>query len=164
MSTLDAPEHHLRELLKDDERCAALTAEFDGVLLDFARQRVTAQTMDLLYDLAEAAGLRGKIDAMARGDHINGTEDRAVMHMALRAPEGFGGYAVDGADVVPDVHAVLRRINAFAEAVRGGTAHVGCTGKALRNVISVGIGGSYLGPEVFRQVTRPHHFLGPPSK
>lgn len=131
---------HLRELLQDAARCAALVVEHDGVVLDFARQRATAETLRLLVELADAAGLRSKIDALASGARINITEDRAVLHMALRAPRGSPPLLLDGVDVHADVHAVQDRIAAFASAVRSG-AHVGVTGKPLRDVVSVGIGG-----------------------
>jgi len=147
-----APELHLRTLLQDSARCAGLAAEFDGILVDFARQRVTLETMDLLFDLAEAAGLWSKIAAMRAGEAVNTTEDRAVMHMALRAPKGKV-MATAGADVVPDVHAVLDAIEAYAGAVRAGERK-GVTGKVLKNVISVGIGGSYLGPEFVHEALR----------
>jgi glucose-6-phosphate isomerase len=147
-----APELHLRTLLQDSARCAGLAAEFDGILVDFARQRVTLETMDLLFDLAEQAGLWSKIAAMRAGEAVNTTEDRAVMHMALRAPKGQV-MATAGADVVPDVHAVLDAIEAYAGAVRAGERK-GVTGKVLKNVISVGIGGSYLGPEFVHEALR----------
>lgn len=139
-AALKGDAHHLRVLLQDAARCAALTAEHDGVTLDFARQRVTAETMRLLVSLAEAAGLRRKIDALASGARINVTEDRAVLHMALRAPRGSPPLLLDGTDVHADVHAVRDRVAAFAEAVRSG-AHVGVTGKPLTDVVSIGIGG-----------------------
>ena len=135
---------HLRELLADEERCELLTAEHNGVYLDYARQRVTEDTMQMLYDLADVADLSGKIEAMFDGDHINSTEDRAVLHVATRAPEGRQIF-VDGKDVVPDVHDVLKKIKAFTEKVRNGE-WVGATGKPLTNVVAVGIGGSFLGP------------------
>jgi hypothetical protein len=128
----------------DAERCEALTAEHNGVYLDYSRQRVTMETMGLLYDVAEAAHLRAKIDSMFAGDHINSTEDRAVLHVASRAPR-HAKIMVDGKDVVPDVHAVLDKIKEFSRKVREGE-WVGATGKPLTDVVAVGIGGSFLGP------------------
>lgn len=149
----------LRELLADAGRCASLVAEHDGIVLDYTRQKVTLETMKMLYQLADAAKLDEKIAAMAQGQHINKTEDRAVMHLALRAPKS-ASFIVDGKDVVPDVHQVLDRIYAFADGIRSGNnpEHLGATGKKLTNVISIGIGGSYLGPEfVFEALkTDPH--------
>ncbi|MBN8525068.1 MAG: glucose-6-phosphate isomerase [Planctomycetes bacterium] len=136
---------HLRDLLQDEGRCAALRWEVDGVLLDASRQNATKQTLDLLVDLARDAGLPRKIKAMANGEKINGTENRAVLHMALRAPRRKS-IIVDGKDVVPEVHAVLERIKDFSKAVRG-SGWKGATGKKLTNIVSIGIGGSYLGPE-----------------
>jgi len=136
---------HLRELLKDEARCTALRWEVDGVLLDASRQNASRQTVDLLVDLARDAGLTRKIKAMANGERINGTENRAVLHMALRAPRRKS-ILVDGHDVVPDVHAVLERIKGFSKEVRGGKWK-GATGKKLTSIVSIGIGGSYLGPE-----------------
>ncbi|CAK4192704.1 unnamed protein product [Aphanomyces euteiches] len=136
---------HLKTLLKDEARNAAMTASFNGIHLDYSRQNATTQTLDLLFDLADAANLRQKLADMAAGKHINTTEDRAVMHIALRSPANKPLY-VDGVNVVDDVHHVLRNIRAFSDKVRSG-AHAGATGKLLTNVISIGIGGSYLGPE-----------------
>ncbi|HAT11519.1 MAG TPA: glucose-6-phosphate isomerase, partial [Planctomycetes bacterium] len=143
---------HLRELLQDEARCAGLRWEVDGVLLDGSRQNATRQTVDLLVDLARDAGLTRKIKAMANGEKINGTENRAVLHMALRAPRRKS-ILVDGHDVVPDVHAVLERIKAFSKAVRGGQWK-GATGKKLTQIVSIGIGGSYLGPEFVFEAMR----------
>jgi len=143
---------HLRELMRDDARVRALAAEHDGVLLDYSRQRVTSHTMELLFALARDAHVTEKIAAMFRGDHINATEDRAVMHVALRA--GAGDIMnVDGRDVVPLVHEVQARIRAFSEQVRGG-AWRGATGEKLTDVVSIGIGGSYLGPEFVFEALR----------
>ncbi|KAI9994241.1 hypothetical protein PInf_016809 [Phytophthora infestans] len=129
---------HLRELLNDDARNAAMRTEQQGIYLDFSRQNATSKTLDLLFELAETAELKKKLQAIASGEHVNATEDRAVMHMALRAPK-TEKIVVDGHDVVPDVHEVLDAIRAFTSNVRDG--------KLLKNVISIGIGGSYLGPE-----------------
>ncbi|CAM9972287.1 unnamed protein product [Ascophyllum nodosum] len=132
-------------MMADADRCAALTAEHDGIFLDYSRQRVTNETMDMLFSLAEAANLPGKRAAMFSGEKINETENRAVLHVALRAPKD-GVINVDGKNVVPEVHAVLDRIEDFSKRIRSGALR-GCTGKPLVNVVSIGIGGSYLGPE-----------------
>jgi glucose-6-phosphate isomerase len=136
---------HLRDLFGDDpERGTTMTLEADGIYLDYSKNRVTAETIRLLVALAERAGLRQHIDAMFAGEKINRTEDRAVLHVALRAPEGEH-ISVDGADVVPAVHAVLRKMAAFSDSVRSGR-HTGYTGRRIRNVVNIGIGGSDLGP------------------
>jgi glucose-6-phosphate isomerase len=142
---------HLRSLLQDAERCSQLYATHDGVYLDYCRQRVTLETMQLLVDLAQRQDLRGKIQAMVSGEKINFTEDRAVLHTALRTPESQRGTIfVDGVDVVDEVHQVLDQIKHFTEGVRSGAIR-GATGKRLRNIVSVGIGGSYLGPEFLHE-------------
>ncbi|CAK9001008.1 Glucose-6-phosphate isomerase [Durusdinium trenchii] len=143
---------HLRDLLKDEARCGALQAEFDGILMDYARQKVTLDTRQKLLDLADAVNLKVQITAMASGKFINTTENRAVMHIALRAPKGEK-ILVGDVDVVPEVHEVLDRIYDFADRVRSGK-HAGATGKKLTNVISIGIGGSYLGPEFVHEALR----------
>src|SRR5680860_228392 len=136
---------HLRDLFGTDAtRGETLTATFDGIYLDYSKNRMTSETMPLLLALAERAGLRRRIDAMFAGEHINVTEDRAVLHVALRAPESES-LETDGVDVVPEVHAVLRKMSAFADQVRSGTWK-GHTGKPIRNVVNIGIGGSDLGP------------------
>jgi glucose-6-phosphate isomerase len=136
---------HLRQLFADDPRRGErLTAEAAGLFLDYSKNRVTDETLTLLLQLADESGLRARIDAMFRGDKINITEDRAVLHVALRAPRGTA-IRVAGVDVVPEVHAVLDKMTAFADRVRGG-AWKGHTGKRIRNVINIGIGGSDLGP------------------
>jgi glucose-6-phosphate isomerase len=136
---------HLRTLFAEDEkRGERLTAEAAGLYLDYSKNRITDETLVLLRRLAEEAGLRGRIDAMFRGDKINLTEDRAVLHVALRAPRDTS-IRVDGRDVVPDVHAVLDAMSAFANRVRSGEWK-GHTGKRIRNVVNIGIGGSDLGP------------------
>jgi glucose-6-phosphate isomerase len=138
-------ELHLRKLFADDPaRGERMTAEAAGIYLDYSKNRVTAETLTLLLHLADECGLRGRIDAMFRGEKINVTEDRAVLHVALRAPKG-ASIVVDGRNVVPDVHAVLDKMADFANRVRGG-AWRGHTGKRIRNVINIGIGGSDLGP------------------
>ena len=131
---------HLRELLQDSGRCAALTKEFDGITLDYSRQLVTGETMGLLFDLARAVGLEESLKSMARGDKINVTEGRAVLHMALRAPKGAAPLMVEGVDVHAQVHDVQDKISAFVDRVRSGK-HVGATGKPLTSVVSIGIGG-----------------------
>ena len=136
---------HLRNLFADDPaRGTRMTAEAAGVLLDYSKNRVTDETLALLTRLAEEAGLRARIDAMFRGDKINVTEKRAVLHVALRAPKG-ASIVVDGVNVVPEVHAVLDKMTAFSDRVRSG-AWKGYTGKRIRNVVNIGIGGSDLGP------------------
>ena len=136
---------HLRELFAaDPERGRRFAAEACGLYLDYSKNRVTEETMRLLHGLAEERGLRGRIDAMFRGARINSTEGRAVLHVALRAPRG-AKILVDGEDVVPGVHEVLDKMASFADRVRSG-AWLGHTGKRIRNVINIGIGGSDLGP------------------
>ncbi len=136
---------HLRQLFAaDPKRGERLTAEAVSLYFDYSKHRITDETIRLLLQLAEACDLRGRIDAMFRGDKINTTEDRAVLHMALRAPKGRS-IVVDGEDVVPQVHAVLDRMADFATQVRSGTWK-GHTGKRIRHVINIGIGGSDLGP------------------
>ncbi len=128
----------------DPGRGERLTVEAEGLFLDYSKNRVTDETLKLLLGVAEEAGLHGKIEAMFRGDKINITENRAVLHVALRAPK-TEKIAVDGENVVPDVHAVLEKMAGFADKVRSG-AWKGHTGKRIRNVINIGIGGSDLGP------------------
>jgi glucose-6-phosphate isomerase len=136
---------HLRELFAaDPARGEKFTAEASGLFLDYSKNRVTAETMELLFALAGQAGLRDRIDAMFRGNKINTTENRAVLHVALRAPRGER-ILVDGEDVVPGVHEVLDKMSAFADRVRSGQ-WLGHTGKKIRQVINIGIGGSDLGP------------------
>src|SRR5215467_5308226 len=136
---------HLRDLFATDpKRGERLTAEAVGLYLDYSKHRITDDTLDLLVRLAASSGLRDRIDAMFRGDKINGTEDRAVLHVALRAPRN-AAIVVDGENVVPEVHAVLDRMADFATRVRNGTWK-GHTGKRIRHVINIGIGGSDLGP------------------
>jgi len=143
---------HLRDLLADAGRCRAMSVEADGVRLDFARQRATRETVKLLHALGREAGLKRKINAMANGAKINRTEDRAVLHVALRAAKG-ADYRVDGEDVVGEVHRVRRKIAKFAREVRSGDRR-GATGKKLMQVVSIGIGGSYLGPEFVAEALR----------
>jgi len=135
----------LRELFAGDAtRGERMTLDAAGIYLDYSKNRVTDETLRLLTGLAVEAGLRARIDAMFRGDRINVTENRAVLHVALRAPKG-ASIVVDGTNVVPEVHAVLDKMAGFAERVRTG-AWTGHTGKRIRNVINIGIGGSDLGP------------------
>src|SRR5437773_2068959 len=136
---------HLRQLFDDDPRRGErMTAEAAGIYLDYSRNRITDKTLDLLFQLAEQRGLRSKIEAMFRGDKINITENRAVLHVALRAPKNTS-IVVDGKNVVPDVHSVLDKMSDFSNRVRTGIWS-GSTGKRIRNVVNIGIGGSDLGP------------------
>jgi len=136
---------HLRSLFADDPwRGERLTAEGAGIYLDYSKNRITDETIDLLINLAEECGLRERIEGMFCGQKINVTENRAVLHIALRAPKSEK-ILVDGVDVVPEVHVVLDKMAAFAERVRSGQWQ-GYTGKPIRNVINIGIGGSDLGP------------------
>jgi len=128
----------------DPQRGERLTLEAAGIYFDYSKHRVTDETLSLLVQLAEESRLRERIDAMFRGDHINVSENRAVLHTALRAPRG-ATVRVDGENVVPQVHAVLDRMSDFANRVRSG-AWLGHTGKRIRNVVNIGIGGSDLGP------------------
>jgi len=138
-------EWHLRKLFADDPRRGErMTAEAAGIFVDYSKNRITDETLKLLMQLAEGCGLRMRIDAMFRGEKINITEDRAVLHVALRAPKGQS-IIVDGENVVPQVHAVLDKMTEFCNRVRSGTWK-GHTGKRIRNVINIGIGGSDLGP------------------
>ena len=136
---------HLRDLFADDPtRGERMTAEAAGVYLDYSKNRINDETLKLLIELAEQSGLRARIDAMFRGEKINVTENRAVLHVALRAPRG-ASIVVDGKNVVPEVHAVLDKMADFANRVRSGEWK-GHTGKRIRNVVNIGIGGSDLGP------------------
>lgn len=144
---------HLRELFASDpQRGERFTAEAAGLYLDYAKHRITAETTALLAQLAEARGLRGQIDAMFAGEKINTTEGRAVLHVALRAPRG-AVIMVDGHNVVPDVHAVLDQMAAFSDQVRSG-AWLGYTGRPIRTVVNIGIGGSDLGPVMAYEALR----------
>jgi glucose-6-phosphate isomerase len=130
-----------------------LTVDALGLFFDYSKNRLTDETIKLLIELARESGLQARIEAMFRGDKINVTEKRAVLHVALRAPKGTSIF-VDGQDVVPEVHAVLDRMAAFSDRVRSGEWK-GHTGKRIRNVINIGIGGSYLGPEMAYRALRP---------
>ncbi len=144
---------HLRQLFADDpQRGERLAAEAAGIYLDYSKNRITDETIRLLIRLAEECGLRERIDAMYHGAPINVTEKRAVLHTALRAPQGKR-VIVDGIDVVPEVHAVLDRMAAFARRVRSGEWR-GYTGKRIRNIINIGIGGSDLGPVMAYEALR----------
>jgi glucose-6-phosphate isomerase len=144
---------HLRDLFAADPgRGERMTMEAAGLHLDYSKHRITDETVALLVRLAEECGLRDRIDAMFRGDHINVSEDRAVLHVALRMPRD-ATLVVDGADVVAEVHAVLDRMHDFADRVRSG-AWTGFTGRPIRNVVNVGIGGSDLGPVMAYEALR----------
>jgi glucose-6-phosphate isomerase len=144
---------HLRELFATDPgRGTRLTAEAVGIYLDFSKNRVTDETLRLLLALADECDLRGRIDAMFAGEKINITENRAVLHTALRAPKG-ATITVDGKNVVPEVHAVLDAMAAFADRIRSG-AWKGHTGKPIKNVVNIGIGGSDLGPVMANEALR----------
>jgi glucose-6-phosphate isomerase len=136
---------HLRDFFAEDPaRGERFTAEADGIFLDFSKNRISDETLKLLVQLAEESGLVERREAMFRGEKINITENRAVLHVALRAPKGES-IVVDGEDVVPGVHAVLDKMSGFADRVRSGQWK-GHTGKRIRNVVNIGIGGSDLGP------------------
>ncbi len=144
---------HLRQLFAGEPgRGEQFTAQAAGLFLDYSKNRITQETVSLLLRLAEESGLRDRIDAMFRGDKINVTEGRAVLHVALRAEKGQS-IVVDGEDVVPEVHAVLERMADFASKVRSG-AWKGHTGRRIRNVVNVGIGGSDLGPVMAYEALR----------
>ncbi len=146
---------HLRTLFASDpERGQRFTAEAAGIFLDYSKNRITAKTLDLLVQLAGEAGVRERRDAMFRGEKINITENRAVLHVALRAPRG-ASIVVDGKNVVPEVHEVLDRMAAFSERIRKGEWK-GHTGKRIRNVINIGIGGSDLGPVMAYEALRSY--------
>jgi glucose-6-phosphate isomerase len=136
---------HLRQLFADDpKRGERMTAEAAGIYLDYSKNRITDKTLQLLLQLATERGLQSRIEAMFRGEKINVTENRAVLHVALRAPKDTA-IVVDGKNVVPEVHAVLDKMSDFSHRLRTGTWN-GFTGKRIRNVINIGIGGSDLGP------------------
>jgi glucose-6-phosphate isomerase len=138
-------ELHLRQLFGEDpQRGQRMTAEAGGLFLDYSKNRITDETLKLLIQLAGESGLRDRIEAMFRGDKINITENRAVLHVALRAPKGRS-IVVDGTNVVPEVHAVLDKMADFSNRVRSGS-WLGHTGKRIRNIVNIGIGGSDLGP------------------
>jgi glucose-6-phosphate isomerase len=143
-------DRHLRDLFATDaDRGTRLTAEAGDLFLDYSKNRVTDETMQLLLAVAEASGLRDRTEEMFRGEHINVTEDRAVLHVALRMPRD-ASLVVDGQDVIADVQNVLDRMAAFSTSVRDGS-WTGATGKRIRNVVNIGIGGSDLGPAMAYQ-------------
>ena len=144
---------HLRKLFADDPRRGErMTLDALGLYLDFSKNRITDETLKLLVQLAEESGLDERIEAMFRGEKINFTEHRAVLHVALRAPKG-ASIVVDGENVVPQVHAVLDKMSDFANRIRSG-AWSGHTGKRIRNVVNIGIGGSDLGPVMAYEALR----------
>ncbi len=144
---------HLRQLFADDpKRGERMTAEAVGIYFDYSKHRITGETLRLLLQLTEESGLRARIDAMFRGEKINVTEKRAVLHVALRAPKGQS-IVVDGENVVPQVHAVLDKMADFSIRVRSGEWK-GYTGKPIRNVVNIGIGGSDLGPVMAYEALR----------
>jgi glucose-6-phosphate isomerase len=143
----------LRDLFaKDPSRGTRLAVEAEGIYLDYSKHRITDETLKLLLQLAEQSNLKARIEAMFRGDKINITEDRAVLHIALRAPKG-STINVDGKNVVPEVHEVLDRMAAFSNRIRSGEWK-GQTGKRIKNVINIGIGGSDLGPVMAYEALR----------
>ena len=144
---------HLKKVFDDDpKRAEKFTTEALGIYLDYSKNRITDKTLKLLLELAKESGLRERIDAMFRGDKINITENRAVLHVALRAPKGES-ILVDGKDVVPEVHEVLDKMAAFAAQIRSG-AWLGYTEKPIRNIVNIGIGGSDLGPVMAYEALR----------
>src|SRR5271163_2908550 len=144
---------HLRNLFKDDpKRAQRMTLEAIGLTLDYSKNRVTGETIKLLLQLAEESGVQSRMEAMFRGDKINETEKRAVLHVALRAPKGTS-IIVDGENVVPQVHMVLDKMRAFSNLVRSGEWK-GHTGKRIRNVLNIGIGGSDFGPVMAYEALR----------
>jgi glucose-6-phosphate isomerase len=146
---------HLRDLFAEDpERGERLNAEGAGVFLDYSKNRITDETIKLLLNLAEQSNLRARIDGMFRGDKINVSENRAVLHVALRAPLG-SEIVVDGKDIVPEVHETLDKMSAFCERVRNGDWR-GYTGRRIRNVVNIGIGGSDLGPVMAYEALRAY--------
>jgi glucose-6-phosphate isomerase len=150
---------HIRELFNEDpERGRDLTLTVGDLYIDYSKHRVTRETLKLLVDLAEAANLEGRRDAMFAGEHINTSEDRAVLHTALRLPEG-AELVVDGQDVVADVHAVLDSMGAFTDRLRSGE-WTGATGERIKCVVNIGIGGSDLGPVMVYQALRHYADAG----
>src|SRR4029078_5770885 len=149
---------HLRELFaQDPARGERMVVEGPALVLDCSKHRLTDRTISLLIDLADECGLSERIEAMFRGEHVNVTEDRPALHVALRMPRNER-LAVDGVDVVAEVHGVLDRMATFADGVRSGT-HTGATGARIRNVVTIGIGGSDLGPVMAYEALR--HFAAP---
>ena len=145
---------HLRNLLQDADRNSQLKAEFESILLDYSHVKLTSKTVNLLEELVKKTNLFNEIEAMFRGDKINISEKRSVLHVALRSsPED--SYVSDGKNVVPDVHQVLKSIESFSEKIRTG-ALKGFTNKSLQNVVVIGIGGSYLSIEFVYEALRSH--------
>lgn len=148
-------DHHLRDLFaKDPERFTTFTRQFEDILLDFSKNRITSETLGLLVQLAEQASLPNAIGKMFSGDKINRTEDRAVLHVALRNRSNTP-ILVDGADVMPDVNAVLDHMKSFTERIRSGEWK-GYTGEAITDVVNIGIGGSDLGPVMVTEALKPY--------
>ncbi|CUA84609.1 glucose-6-phosphate isomerase [Gulbenkiania indica] len=146
---------HMRELFDTDpRRFDKFSLEFDGLLLDYSKNRLTERTLSLLFELAEAADLTGWMDRMRSGERINISENRAVLHTALRLPES-ASLLVDGRNVVPEVHAVLRAMKQFTDTVRAGAWH-GIDGRPVTDVVNLGIGGSDLGPQVVTEALAPY--------
>src|ERR1700733_12912853 len=155
----DIKDLHLRDLFADDPgRGERLVAEASGLYLDYSKNRVTTETMGLLADLARESALEERRDAMFAGAHINVSEDRAVLHVALRMPRE-ASLVVDGVDVVQEVHEVLDAMTAFSDRVRSGEWK-GYTGKTIRNVVNIGIGGSDLGPVMAYEALRHYSRRG----
>jgi glucose-6-phosphate isomerase len=153
---------HLRQLFADDPgRGERLVAEAAGLVLDYSKQRVTDETVRLLVGLADESGVPERIEAMFRGERINTTENRPVLHVALRAPRSES-IVVDGDDVVPKVHELLDRMSAFAERVRSGDWR-GHTGERIRAVVNIGIGGSDLGPAMATRALAAYTDRGSPT-
>ncbi len=151
----DIGARHLRDLFAEDRRRGErFCLDAAGIFLDYSKNRINDETVSLLMQLADESGLRARIDAMFCGDKINVSEDRAVLHVALRAPRG-ASIRVDGENVVPQVHAVLDRMSAFSERVRAGE-WMGHTGRRIRNVVNIGIGGSDLGPVMAYRALRAY--------
>ena len=147
---------HMRALFEQDtQRFARMHEKLNGLLLDYSKNRITEDTLSLLIELAQAADLHSWMDKMRRGDKINVSEDRAVLHTALRLPEGAEVY-VDGHNVVPDIHRELNRALAFAESLHNGI-HRGAHGERITDVVNIGIGGSHLGPQMVTLALRPFH-------
>src|SRR5439155_27335082 len=146
-------DRHLRELFKEDgNRGTELSAEGAGIYLDYSKNRLTKETLGLLFALAEESGLHARMEEMFSGSHINTTENRPALHVALRMPRG-SSLTVDGENVVPKVHEVLDKMTAFSDSIRTGQWK-GHTGKPIRNVINIGIGGSDLGPRMATEALR----------
>src|SRR5436305_11451126 len=146
---------HLRDLFKEDpQRFDRFSLRFEDILLDFSKNRITERTMALLFDLARESDLKGWTEKMFTGQKINTTEDRAVLHVALRNRSNRP-ILVDGKDVMPEVNAVLAHMREFSEAIRSGSWK-GYTGKAITDVVNIGIGGSDLGPVMVTEALKPY--------